>query len=108
MSESTIWISYDLGVRGDYEGLYAWLDNHKAKECGDSLALLRYEYSGNLLEALTTDLKSSVEINKRTRFYVIHRDKTTKLMKGTFIHGGRKSPPWAGFSGEGKEQEDDE
>ena len=36
MKTSTIWISYDLGVRGDYEGLYAWLDSHGAKECGDT------------------------------------------------------------------------
>ena len=31
MTASTVWISYDLGVRGDYEGLYAWLDAHDAK-----------------------------------------------------------------------------
>lgn len=31
-----IWISYDLGVSGDYENLYAWLDDHGAKECGQS------------------------------------------------------------------------
>ena len=34
MTRSTIWISYDLGVRGDYENLYSWLDTHGAKECG--------------------------------------------------------------------------
>ena len=33
---NTVWISYDLGIRGDYEGLYAWLDSHRAKECGDA------------------------------------------------------------------------
>src|SRR5262245_8598298 len=70
MSSSTIWISYDLGVRGDYEGLYAWLDQHKAKECGDSVALLSYRYSGVLVEALKADLGESVETNKRTRMYV--------------------------------------
>ena len=39
-----IWLSYDLGVSGDYEGIYAWLAKHGAKECGDSLAFLNYEY----------------------------------------------------------------
>ena len=33
-----IWLSYDLGIGGDYESLYSWLDNHEAKECGDSVA----------------------------------------------------------------------
>lgn len=32
MPTRTIWISYDLGVQGDYEGLYGWLDTHKARE----------------------------------------------------------------------------
>ena len=31
-----VWISFDLGVKGDYEGMYAWLDSKDAKECGDS------------------------------------------------------------------------
>ncbi len=25
--KKALWISYDIGVRGDYEGLYAWLDS---------------------------------------------------------------------------------
>jgi hypothetical protein len=25
--KSTIWLSYDLGGSGDYEGMYSWLDN---------------------------------------------------------------------------------
>ena len=27
-----IWLSFDLGIGGDYPGLYKWLDNHKAIE----------------------------------------------------------------------------
>ena len=53
--ESAVWISYDLGVQADYEGMYSWLDEHQAKECGDSLAFFNYEYSGSLLDALTDD-----------------------------------------------------
>lgn len=63
-----------------------------------SVAFLRYEYSGSLLEALTTDLKSSVAITKRTRIYVIYREQETKKMKGSFILGGRKAPPWSGYA----------
>jgi hypothetical protein len=93
-----VWISYDLGVQGDYEGLYAWLDEHQAKECGDSLAFLNYEYAGSLLDALTSDLQKSLQITKRTRLYVIYREQETKKMKGSFIFGGRKAPAWSGFA----------
>jgi hypothetical protein len=96
--KSAVWISYDLGVQGDYEGMYAWLDEHQAKECGDNLAFLNYEYSGALLTALAADVRKSVGIGKRTRLYVIYREQDTKKMKGTFVFGGRKAPPWSGFA----------
>lgn len=96
--QSAVWISYDLGVQADYEGLYAWLDEHQAKECGDSLAFVNYEYSGSLLKKLAADLRKSVQITKRTRIYVIYRDPDTKKIKGSFIFGGRKAPPWSGFA----------
>jgi hypothetical protein len=63
---STIWISFDLGIRGDYEGLYLWLDSHEAKECGESLALLHYKYDGTLLSKLKGDLETALNIDKRT------------------------------------------
>jgi hypothetical protein len=28
--KSAIWVSYDLGVQGDYPGIYSWLDEHQA------------------------------------------------------------------------------
>ena len=42
MAKQVIWISFDLGIRGDYENLYAWLDEHGAKECGDNFASIIY------------------------------------------------------------------
>lgn len=107
MSLSTIWISFDLGIRGDYEGLYAWLDQHNAKECSDSLALVSYEHSGSMLDALKEDLGNAVDTNKRTRMYVIYRDDKTKKMKGHFLFGGRRAPPWTGTWG-ARQEEDDE
>lgn len=104
----TIWISYDLGVRGDYEGIYTWLDEHEAEECGDSLALLKYEFSGDLIEDLKKDIKDSVELTKKTRIYVIWRDAKTKKMKGRFIFGTRKSPPWTGYATGEEGLEDEE
>ena len=48
MASEAIWLSYDLGIRGDYESLYAWLDQHNAKECGDSLAFFKFDYTHDL------------------------------------------------------------
>lgn len=96
--KSAIWVSYDLGVQGDYPGIYAWLDEHQANECGDNLAFLTYEHSGSLIESLTADLKRSVETTKKTRIYVIYRDQESTRMKGVFVLGGRKAAPWSGFA----------
>ena len=98
MTTSTIWISYDLGVRGDYEGLYSWLDAHQAKECGDSLAVLTYRHEGSLPDKLKADLKKSITIDKRTRIYVIYREQATNKNKGKFIFGGRRAATWTGYS----------
>ena len=37
------WISLDLGLRGNYEELYKWLDNLAANECGESAATFTTE-----------------------------------------------------------------
>jgi len=108
MNDELIWLSYDLGVRGDYENLYVWLDSHKAKECGDSLAVLRYKYSSNLVGEIRSDLESRVTITKRTRIYIIYRDNESNNVKGKFLFGGRKAPPWTGYSGEVETPADDE
>lgn len=93
-----MWISYDLGVRGDYEGLYLWLDAHRAKECGDALAVLKYRHEGSLIEKLKVDLGKSVTIDKRARIYVIYRDQATDKNKGRFIFGGRRAAVWTGYA----------
>ena len=107
--KNAIWISFDLGVRGDYEGIYTWLDDHSATECGDSIAFIKgYEHSGDLLIALKKDINDSIDVTKKTRVYVIWRDPTTKKMKGNFIFGKRKSPPWSGYASGEETVEDDE
>ncbi|MGC8490372.1 MAG: hypothetical protein ACP5SH_01425 [Syntrophobacteraceae bacterium] len=90
-----VWISYDLGIRGDYEGLYAWLDNHDARECGNSIAALDYEHSDILVDDLREDLSRSVSIAKHDRIYVIWRE--DRKVRGKFIFGKRKAAPWAGY-----------
>jgi len=98
MTKSAIWISYDLGVQGDYTSLYAWLDAHGAKECGDSVAFLNYEHRGSVKEQLAADLKKSITTDKRTRIYVIYREAETNKNKGAFLFGGRRDSPWTGYS----------
>ena len=94
----TIWLSYDLGVKGDYSSFYAWLDDHKAKECGDSLAVLQYEVSQEeeLPEKLKQDLESNITFGKMDRVYLVWKN-NEGLNKGRFIIGKRKASPWQGY-----------
>lgn len=103
MSKKSIWISYDLGIKGDYPGLYAWLDNKKAKEAGNSIAFFNYDFNGsdtNLLESLKEELESAVNFKPGDRIYIIRmRDDIdgNKRISGRFIIGNRKASPWEGY-----------
>ena len=99
-----IWLSYDLGVTGDYEGLYSWLDDRGAKECGDSVAYFPFSHDGDMIESLKADLGSVVSLNKRTRIYVVYKDEGK--LKGRFIIGGRKRAPWEGYGAHEEQDED--
>lgn len=50
MKKQSVWLSYDLGVDGDYEALYYWLDAHEGRECGDSMAYVVYGYKDDNFE----------------------------------------------------------
>ena len=95
-----IWISYDIGVRGDYEGFYAWLDSKGAIECGGSLAFFTYEADDDIIKNLKKEIEEAVEITKKMRIYVIYREAQTNKMKGKFIFGTRKAAPWTGYASE--------
>jgi hypothetical protein len=100
-----IWLSFDLGVRGDFEGMYQFLDTQKAKECGESVGAFEYVYKRDLIAELTKELKEYVKFNNRSRVYVVF-PKTGKHV-GRFIVGRRKPPPWAGFGPQQGEDEED-
>ena len=104
--EKTIWISYDLGVNGDYENLYAWLDNKKALDCRNGVAVLRHETEkeNDVFQILKRELEDCVSFNKRARIYAICKNEDKA--KGKFITGRKKSAPWEGF-GDHDEQEGD-
>ncbi len=105
MNKSFIWLSFDLGIQGDYEGLYNWLDTHHALECGDSLAGLDYEYDTELIEELKKDIQEYVRTDKKTRIYLIRPE--SGKMKGRFIFGNRKNAPWSGYGQHIAQEEDD-
>ena len=108
-----IWISYDFGLRGDYNGLYTWLDNNNALECGQGLAFLKYRAlkdldSKELMKEVLADLKKNVKLSKTDRIYIICKESTTNKIKGDFMNGGRKAASWEGYgnlSNQGAEDE---
>jgi homospermidine synthase len=86
--------------------MYAWLDGHGAKECGDSVACFWYDHpSSDILQDVKDDLNNSVELDaKKNRIYVIRL--VEGRMKGNFIFGHRRNAPWAGAAGTGEQGED--
>ena len=81
------WLSYDLGLRGDYEALYGWLDSKQAKECGDSVATF---HSDRTSEELKDELTELLSETSKPRIYLISSS------RGSFVIGKRKAAPWAG------------
>ncbi len=99
-NQKSIWMSYDLGVRGDYPGLYRWLDSKKAKECGNSVAFFNYEFETNPLDELKEDLEKNVDFKSGDRVYIIIDILLDKEVRtgGKFIIGNRKASPWEGYA----------
>ena len=96
--KQTIWLSCDLNLRGDYKSLYAWLNENDARECGDSLAVLQYEYSNDLVQEITRDLTNAVPDIASARVYLFFRDPETHRMKGRFLFRQRHRSPWFGYA----------
>lgn len=97
--KKAVWLSYDLGVKGDYDSLYAYLDNQKAVECGDSVAFFYIEFTGadsDLEKKIRREIKESVRLSKTDRIYIVYR-REDKRVAGKFIFGNRKSSPWQGY-----------
>ena len=103
--KSIVWIAYDLGVRGDYESLFQFLDSHNAKECGDNLAVMRYEWKKDLIAELQKEIVQAVKFDGRGRVYLIYPGAKGSY-KGRFLKGGRKIPPWTGFAMADSQEED--
>jgi hypothetical protein len=100
-----VWLSYDLGVKGDYTNLYLWLDEHKALECGDSIATFSWDNNDDIKEGIKESLKSNIEFKKNDRVYLIFK-KEAGNYTGSFIIGKRKPSPWKGCSSEFTEDDE--
>lgn len=97
-TKKAIWISYDLGLKGDYTSLYSWLDSVKAKECGDSMAFFMKEFDSDIVKSLASEIQTRVNIQPKDRIYLIYKDDRTGKMKGKYLFGNRKRAPWEGFA----------
>ena len=94
----SVWISYNLGIKGDYDGLYQWLDTHNGMECGNGTAFIRYEYQKDFLTELKSDLVKSVEIKGSDRIYIVYKNVENSNTVGKFLFGNRKAAPWTGYA----------
>jgi hypothetical protein len=93
------WLTFDLGVDGDHSGLFTWLDEIKAVECGPMTAsfMLRVRVDDPATAVLKAIKARNIGLRTRDRLYLIWRDLESQ-MKGKFIAGKRKNPPWVGYA----------
>lgn len=106
MKKQLIWISYDLGINGDYENLYSWLDQYEARECGNNIAALHFEYEKELFDELKEDILNKINLKEGDRIYLVFKSEDG-LLKGKFIVGRRKPSPWKGFAVQYEEEMED-
>ena len=94
---TTFWLSYDLGVGGDYPGLYQWLDDHQAVVCGNNIAFFRLDVpEDNGFKKLQEQLTGNVKLSPGNILYAIGKNEEGKT-QGRFLYGKRKAAPWVGF-----------
>lgn len=100
MMKKAVWISFDLGLKGDYKGLYTFLDKNNAVECGQGLAFFEYliiNSDNYIFNQLKKEMLEYVTLTPSDRIYIIWKE--GNKVKGEFINGFRKQSPWQGYSG---------
>ncbi|AWH84557.1 hypothetical protein HYN59_05235 [Flavobacterium album] len=104
-----IMINYDLGLKGDYQNLYRFLDNHDALDCGNSNAALEIEVSEDNFDIIYEETKELIEseitISNNDRLYLTVTDSSCQ-MRGRFLFGTRKRAIWEGYGNKETFQED--
>ena len=89
-SKTRYWISFDLGLMGNYSRVYEWLDSLGAQECGPGVATVT---SAKTRDQLAADVQRILKGVPRARAYIISMGRG-----GRFVAGGRKAAPWEGFA----------
>lgn len=94
-------LSYDLGLKGDYENLYRLLDEFNAIECGNNLAALAINVDANDFSSICFSVQKliseRVAISANDRIYLIAKDTVDNKVKGKFLFGNRRRAPWEGY-----------
>jgi hypothetical protein len=91
-----VWLNFDFEFRGDYEGMYTFLDRKKAVECGSEAAYFEMQPSENNVEQLRKELLDNVKLSKTDRIHIVISHKG-RLQVG-FLFGGRKRAVWTGYA----------
>lgn len=108
--EKSFWLCYDFGIRGDYQSLFQFLDEHNAIECGAGMAYFTVPIENNsdpdIEEAVILRTKNAIVDRIKTttgdRLYLIWRQQNS--VKGVFLVGNRKDAPWVGYGQKGLAQ----
>jgi hypothetical protein len=93
-AKNRYWVSFDLGLMGNYSHIYEWLDAMDAQECGPGLATVVTEKD---LVRLESEIRELIGDAPRARIYLIG-ELVKGRFAGKFLAGGRKSAPWVGFA----------
>lgn len=103
--KKTIFISYDFGMKGDYEGLFKWLDENNAEERGYGIGIIKeYSYDNliktdlEFLRSVRNELKDKIKVGSNDRIYMIWNSLETNKIKAGFLFGKRKQSPWTGYA----------
>ena len=92
--ETRYWISFDLGLMGDYSHFYEWLDAHNAEECGSGTAAI---VSTESQDAIVEEMREILRDTPRARAYILSKQPDGRF-GGKFVVGGRRKSPWSGFA----------
>ena len=108
-------LNYDLGLKGDYEALYRYLDNKEAKDCGNCNSVFFIDVKDTSFEEvvdfLRKEISENVKINTTDRIYITSTSEEAhdgdNRIKGRFLFGARKRAVWEGYGDITRHEDED-
>lgn len=102
----SVFISYDFGIKGDFDNLYKWLDESNAQERGYGLAYIKnfkipeeIKSDGDFFLHIRKLLNSKIKLGGTDRIYMIWGSiEASKKTTSGFLFGKAKQSPWTGFA----------